>query len=47
VGTLVNGWRDAGVHEVTFDGSGLPSGIYLARLEAGSGVKVMKLVLMK
>ncbi|TKJ39986.1 hypothetical protein CEE37_09630 [candidate division LCP-89 bacterium B3_LCP] len=35
---LVNGWRDAGVHEVTFDGSDLASGIYLYRLEAsGSG----------
>ncbi|TKJ37952.1 hypothetical protein CEE37_13395 [candidate division LCP-89 bacterium B3_LCP] len=35
---LVNGWRDAGVHEVVFDGSELASGIYLYRLEAsGSG----------
>jgi len=23
VAELVNGWRDAGVHEVTFDGAGL------------------------
>ncbi len=33
VAELVNGWRDAGVHEVTFDGSGLASGVYLYRLE--------------
>ncbi len=38
VATLVNGWREAGGHEVTFDGSALPSGVYLYRLEAsGSG----------
>ncbi|HEX7342692.1 MAG TPA: hypothetical protein VF398_00405, partial [bacterium] len=28
VATLVNGWRDAGVHEAIFDGAELPSGIY-------------------
>jgi hypothetical protein len=47
VSTLVDGWREAGAHEVTFDGSKLASGIYLARLEAGSFTAVQKLVLMK
>lgn len=47
VATLVNGWRDAGVHEVTFDGSGLPSGIYLARITTNVGSQTQKLVLMK
>ncbi|RJP78876.1 MAG: hypothetical protein C4524_06015 [Candidatus Zixiibacteriota bacterium] len=31
---LVNGWREAGVHEVSFDAAGLASGLYLLRLEA-------------
>jgi len=47
VATLVNGWREAGVHEVTFDGSGLASGVYLVRMEAGEVAQVMKLVLLK
>jgi len=45
VATLVNGWREAGRHEVAFDGSNLPSGIYLARLAAGDYKTVQKLVL--
>ncbi len=47
VQTLVNGWREAGNHEVTFDGTGLPSGIYLLRLEAGKYSAVQKLALLK
>jgi len=45
--TLVDGYRDAGVHEVTFDGSGLASGVYLYRLEAGPHSAIGKMVLMK
>ncbi len=44
---LVNGWRDAGVHEFTFDASNLPSGIYLARLITGEFTQTQKLVLVK
>lgn len=47
VAELVNGWKDAGVHEVTFDGSGLPSGIYFLRLEAGEYTGTQKMVLLK
>jgi hypothetical protein len=47
VAELVNGWRDAGDHEITFDASGLPSGIYLARLSADGFTQTQKLVLMK
>jgi len=47
VTTLVEGWRDAGLHEVTFDASGLPSGLYLLRMEAGDFTQVQKLVLLK
>jgi len=44
---LVNGWRPAGKHEVTFDGADLPSGVYVALLTAGDLTQVQKLVLMK
>ncbi|TKJ40122.1 hypothetical protein CEE37_10325 [candidate division LCP-89 bacterium B3_LCP] len=44
---LANGWRDAGVHEVTFDASGLTSGIYIYRLKSGDHVASGKMVLMK
>jgi hypothetical protein len=44
---LVNGWRSAGRHEVTFDATDLPSGIYLAKLTAGDFTQTQKLVLMK
>ncbi|RJP75883.1 MAG: T9SS C-terminal target domain-containing protein [Candidatus Zixiibacteriota bacterium] len=47
VATLVDGWRNTGAHEATFDGSGLPSGVYLVRLEAGEGTAVQKVVLLK
>jgi len=46
VGTLVDGWRSAGTHELTFDASDLPSGMYFARLEAGEYVAVQKLILL-
>jgi len=50
---LINGWRDAGCHEVTFDASGLASGVYIYQLEARSGVgttptmEIGKMVLLK
>lgn len=47
LGTLVEGWRDAGVHEVTFDGSGLASGMYLYRLQVGELISTGKMILLK
>ncbi|TKJ36895.1 hypothetical protein CEE37_14360 [candidate division LCP-89 bacterium B3_LCP] len=47
VSTLVNGSRDAGIHDVTFDASHLASGIYLYRMEAGEFTSSGKMVLMK
>ncbi len=47
VSTLVNGWREAGVHEITFDGSRLASGIYFYTLTAGDESLAGKLILMK
>jgi len=40
-------WYPAGSHAVTFDGAGLPSGVYLVRLEAGGASQVQKVVLLK
>jgi hypothetical protein len=47
IATLVDGWRDAGSHQVTFDGSNLASGVYLYRLESGGTVSVGKIMLLK
>jgi hypothetical protein len=47
VGTVVEGWKTAGDHEVTFDGSGLASGIYLYTLTAGQDRASGKMVLLK
>jgi hypothetical protein len=47
VATLVNGEMDAGNHNVTFDASGLASGVYLYRLQAGAFVETRKLILLR
>jgi glucuronoarabinoxylan endo-1,4-beta-xylanase len=47
VSELVNERRDAGVHEVKFDGSELSSGVYLYRLQAGSFTQTRKLLLVR
>jgi hypothetical protein len=46
VRTLEEGWRAAGSHQTTLDGTGLASGIYLLRLETGESAQTRKLVLM-
>ncbi|MBK8552320.1 MAG: T9SS type A sorting domain-containing protein [Ignavibacteria bacterium] len=45
--TLVNEKQNAGSYEVKFDGSGLSSGVYFYRLEAGDFSEVKKMVLVK
>jgi hypothetical protein len=47
VAELVNGWRNAGRHEVNFDGTNLASGVYIYRLTAGTFTASGKMVLMK
>jgi len=47
IATLVNEEIPAGNYEVEFDATGLPSGIYFYRLQAGNFVSVRKMVLMK
>ncbi len=47
VQTLVDEVQPAGTHSITFDGTGLPSGIYLYRLQAGDFTMTKKMVLLK
>ncbi|TKJ41070.1 hypothetical protein CEE37_05230 [candidate division LCP-89 bacterium B3_LCP] len=47
VSELVNGWRGAGVHEVTWDASGFTSGVYFAVMNAGEFKQTKKLLLLK
>jgi hypothetical protein len=47
VSVLVNERRDAGVHEVKFDGSNLASGVYFYRLQAGDFVQSKRLLILK
>ena len=47
VARLVDGWRDAGVHEAVFDGSNLASGVYIYNLNAGQFNATGKMIMMK
>jgi hypothetical protein len=47
VSVLVNERREAGVHEVRFDASGLSSGVYLYKLQAGDAVQTRKLAFVR
>ncbi len=47
VAVLVDGVQAEGMHSVTFNASGLSSGMYLYKLEAGGHVITKKLMLMK
>ena len=47
VETLQNGYQTAGVHERTFEGTNLSSGIYLYKITAGNNAETRKMVLMK
>ena len=47
VDTLIKGQQSSGSHEITFNASNLPSGVYFARLEWGGGIVTEKLLLLK
>jgi uncharacterized protein (TIGR02145 family) len=47
IAVLVNGNISAGSHQVTFDASGLASGVYVYRLEAGGEVFTRRMTLVK
>ena len=45
--TLIDGWRDAGFHEVTVDATGWVSGVYFYQIKADDQAVVGKFMLMK
>jgi hypothetical protein len=47
VATLVDGPQGAGIHEVSFNGHSLASGMYLYRLKAGSYQVTRKMLLLR
>jgi hypothetical protein len=47
VAVLEQGEKEAGYHEVKFDGTGLSSGVYFYRLQAGDFVQTRKLLLLR
>ena len=47
VATLLDGWKTAGVHSITFDASNLPSNLYLYRLRAGNFTETKRMLLLK
>jgi hypothetical protein len=47
VAVLVYDRRNAGVHEVKFDGSNLASGVYFYKLQAGNFLQTRKLLLLR
>jgi hypothetical protein len=44
---LEEGYREAGTHRISFDANNLPSGIYLAHLQASDFEAAMKMLLLK
>jgi hypothetical protein len=47
VAALVDGTQETGYHEVKFDATGLSSGVYFYRLQAGTFVETRKLLLVR
>jgi hypothetical protein len=47
VAELVNGDIDAGYHTVKFDASGLASGVYFYRMQAGGFTQTKRLFLLR
>jgi hypothetical protein len=47
IAILVNEEKDKGVYSTNFDASGLASGMYLYRIQAGTFVETKKMILIK
>jgi hypothetical protein len=47
VAVLLNAEQEGGVHELRFDGSGLSSGVYFYRLQAGAFVATKKMLVLR
>jgi parallel beta-helix repeat protein len=45
--TLIDGYREAGVHIINFNASDLPSGVYFYRLKAGDFIGTRRMLLLK
>jgi len=47
IAVLVNDRKNAGIHQVKFDGSDLASGVYFYRIQTGTYMETRKLLLMR
>ena len=47
VATLIDGVHPGGLREITWNAEGMPSGVYLAKLEIGGVADTERLVLLK
>lgn len=47
VATLINEIKQAGQHQIVFDASDLPNGVYIYRIKAGSYIASKKMILLK
>jgi len=47
VATLVNEYQEAGTHELTWNAAGLPTGIYIARLQTCNFTSIQRMTLVK
>jgi flagellar hook assembly protein FlgD len=47
VATLVSGRQEAGYHTARFDGTGMGSGVYFYRLEAGNDTAIRRMLLVR
>lgn len=47
IAVIVNGFREAGYYQATFDGTGLASGVYFYRITAASYTQIRKMILVK
>jgi hypothetical protein len=47
VDTLVDGWRAAGTHDVTWNAAGVASGVYFCRLDALGQTETRRLIVLK
>jgi hypothetical protein len=47
VKVLENGYKEAGIYNISFNASALPSGIYFYKIEAGQFSQIRKMMLVK